>query len=61
MSYIPPDLHEGDTFEDGGRWFRVLKVLEDGNYSSEYIGIKKPRKTADKKRIVSPAHGAGDI
>lgn len=42
MGNIPKDLKTGDTFEDGGRWFKVLEVLENGNYSSEFIGNKKP-------------------
>ena len=51
MNNIPSDLKKGDTFEDCGRWFKVLEVLEDGSYSSEYIGQKKPtiRKTASKE------------
>lgn len=50
MNNIPANLKKGDTFEDGGRWFEVLEVLEDGNYSSEYIGNKKPsaKKSAEK-------------
>lgn len=51
MNNIPANLKKGDTFEDGGRWFKVLKVLEDGNYSSKYLGNKKPpgRKPTEKE------------
>ena len=34
---VPKGLKAGDTFEDGGRWFEVLAVNENGTYSSRQI------------------------
>lgn len=37
---IGTNMKVGDTFEDGGRKFKVLKVNENGTYISEFIGDK---------------------
>lgn len=41
---IVKGLKVGDTFEDGGREFKVIAVLDNGDYSSEYIGKADPNK-----------------
>ena len=43
---VSKNLKVGDTFEDGKRYFRVVKVYEDGTYSS--MQIEKPLETAQK-------------
>ncbi len=30
-------MNQGDTFQDGGRWFEVLAVNENGTYSSRQV------------------------
>lgn len=51
---IKKGLKVGDTFEDGGRTYKVLQVYENGNYSSEIVVFtpsteEKPKTTRKKK------------
>ncbi len=39
---IKPNMKAGEVFEDGGRYFKILAVNEDGTYSS--VATEKPTK-----------------
>lgn len=38
---IPKNLKIGDTFEDGGSTYEIIRVLKDGNYISKRVECKK--------------------
>ena len=38
---IPKNLKIGDTFEDCGSTYEIIRVLKDGNYISKRVECKK--------------------
>ena len=46
MEKLRAGLKKGDYFEDGGRFFVVDDVLENGNYNSHLVPAEE---AADKK------------
>lgn len=50
---IPKGLKVGDTFDDNGRTYKVLKVVGE-NYESEWVGATPPKAlVADNSEITS--------
>lgn len=46
---VGQNMKVGDTFEDGGRAFKVLQVNGNGTYISQYIGKAEVTKSDVKK------------
>ena len=46
---IRKNMKPGDTFEDGGRWFEVVAVNENGTYSSRQI--EKPAEEKQEQAV----------